>query len=128
MESKDAIFPQDELLFPPVEHWSRLLVSCRRRDYSASALARAVEDCDAHLLNLNVTSGHRPAAPAYGYDGDFMADADRVTVDIRVDLRDISALSRSLLRYGFEIIGADGSDVHPDDSSALENLLRYLSV
>ena len=45
-----------ERLFPPVRESSMLMVACRRGDYSASRIARAVEDCDAHLLNLNVTA------------------------------------------------------------------------
>ena len=43
-------------LFPAVGDECRMLIGCRRANYSASEIARAVEDCDAQLLNLNVTS------------------------------------------------------------------------
>ncbi|MDE6684329.1 MAG: hypothetical protein K2J94_04020, partial [Duncaniella sp.] len=67
MTSKDIISPNEflpalsstpslERLFPPRDESSRLLVSCITSDYSASRIARAVEDADAHLLNLNVTT------------------------------------------------------------------------
>nr|MDE6049811.1 hypothetical protein [Paramuribaculum sp.] len=43
-------------LFPHCEESGELSVRCFRSDFSASRIARAVEDVDAHLLNLNVTS------------------------------------------------------------------------
>ncbi|GFI52668.1 hypothetical protein IMSAGC021_00974 [Muribaculaceae bacterium] len=45
-----------ERLFPKMEESSTLVLTCRRGDYSASRIARAVDDADAHLLNLNVTA------------------------------------------------------------------------
>ena len=41
-------------MFPPNHESCCVKVLCGRTDYSASRLARAVEDCDAHLLNLNI--------------------------------------------------------------------------
>lgn len=80
-----------EVLFPAVGESCELTIECRRSDYSASALARAVEDADAHLLNLNVT-----ARPTSGYD--------RVAVDLRVSHRNGGSVARSLERYGFTVV------------------------
>jgi hypothetical protein len=69
-------------------------VACFRADYSASAIARAVEDCDAHLLNLNVT-------------GDILPSGE-MTVELRVSHRDSGAVSRSLERYGYRVTATSG--------------------
>lgn len=78
-------------LFPPLPESSELTVECRRDAYSASAIARAVEDADAHLLNLNVTS----ADPG----------PDEVSVDLRISHRNTGSVARSLERYGFRVTG-----------------------
>lgn len=107
-----------------MEESSRLLVGCRREDYSASRIARAVEDCDAHLLNLNVTSfGDSPGFD----DGEHDAPRFPVVFDIRVNHRNASGVSRSLVRYGYTVL--DCSDANePDEVTAdrIEGLLRYL--
>jgi len=77
----------EERIFPPLDDCSELSVACYRSDYSASRISRAVEDADAHLLNLNVTSEVTPAG--------------EVVVDLRVSHRDAGAVSRSLERYGY---------------------------
>lgn len=77
----------EERLFPPLEECSELSVACMRADYSASRISRAVEDADAHLLNLNVTSEVLPSGAA--------------VVDLRVSHRDAGAVCRSLERYGY---------------------------
>lgn len=80
-----------ELLFPSVGESCELTVECRRSDYSASMIARAVEDADAHLLNLNVT-----ARPTEGYEN--------VAVDLRVSHRNGGKVARSLERYGLTVV------------------------
>ena len=55
-------------LMPENPETGRLTVACAPADYSASIIARAVEDVDAHLLNLNVTAD---------------SDAARVVTDLR---------------------------------------------
>ena len=52
---------QLEAIWPQQPEASFLLVACAPEDYSASAIAKAVEDCDAQLLGLSVT-GMRDAA------------------------------------------------------------------
>jgi len=104
-------------LFPPVDESSTLLVTCRRGDYSASRIARAVEDCDAHLLNLNVTA-----------DSDRLDN--RIAVELRVSHRNPLSVARSLERYGYEV--EDFSETNPaDDSiirSRLDELIHYIEL
>lgn len=103
-------------LFPPLEDESTLVLGCMRGHYSASRIARAVEDCDAHLLNLNVTS-----TPS---------DLADIVVEIRVNHRNAEAISRSLERYGYDILEAKSN--HAEDNermrSRVNELLRYLEV
>ena len=110
--------PAEQLdrLFPLVEESSTRVLACRRGDYSASRIARAVEDCDAHLLNLNVTS-----------DGE--ADS-RIIAELRVSHRNPESVSRSLERYGYEVIDAQGTPL-ADDSlmrDRYDELMRYLGL
>ena len=136
MTAKELKFPENEHLFPPVAESSRLLVACRRADYSASRIARAVEDCDAHLLNLNVTdlgdiSSDAADAPLAEVGGFADADAsDPVLIDLRVSHRNPSAVARSLERYDYSVILARGASEADDDTfrERIEGLLRYLDL
>ena len=106
-----------ERLFPPTEESSTIVVTCRRGDYSASRIARAVEDADAHLLNLNVTS-------------DSERSDNRIVAELRVSHRNPEAAARSLERYGYEVMGTEGS-ADADESlmqSRYDELMRYLGV
>lgn len=116
MTAKEDKITDFEALFPSNGESARFLVGCRRSDYSASRIARAVEDCDAHLLNLNVTSLERPDA--------------EVVVDLRVDRRNPSAVMRSLERYGYEVLEYDGWRTLDDDTARerYEELMHYLSI
>lgn len=102
-----------ERCFPEQPESCELTLRCRRSDYSASAIARAVEDCDAHLLNLNVTS---------------LASADdpqELFVDLRVNLRSVEAVERSLQRYGYEVVEVAGAD---GDAATNETLRQRLDL
>lgn len=104
-------------LFPPVEESCTILLSCLRGDYSASRIAHAVEDCDAHLLNLNVTS-----------DSD--ETDSRIVAELRVSHRNPESVCRSLERYGYVVIDAEGAPL-PDDSllrSRYDELMLYLNL
>ena len=104
-------------LFPYMSDCSSLTVECAASDYSASSIARAVEDCDAHLLNLNVTS-ETAALPG------------NIVVDLRVNHRNAEAVSRSLERYGYMVTSYDGT-VMPQEEAARGNameLLHYLEM
>lgn len=102
-----------ERLFPGNDDSSELTIECTRVNYSASAIARAVEDCNAHLLNLNVTS-----APA--------STADSVVVDLRVSHRNPAAVVRSLERYGYLVTDSDRDDEDPLTLRAREHALELL--
>ncbi|MDE6612746.1 MAG: hypothetical protein K2K22_09330 [Muribaculaceae bacterium] len=120
-------FPDDKYFFPPVEESSRLLVGCNIEDYSASRIARAVEDCDAHLLNLNVTSLGIPA----DCEADDFADAKfPVVFDLRVSNRNAAGVGRSLERYGYTVLETCSSDCVDSDTarSRIDQLFRFLEI
>ena len=111
--------PRHSYLMPPMDEASRIVVACHPADFSASALARAIEDTNAHLVNLNVTAKR--------------LDDGRLTVELRTNHRNSSAAARSLERYGFEVLDqsdpADAND--PTDRmlrSRAEELLRILEI
>lgn len=105
-----------ERMMPFFDGASRLTVICRREDYSASRIASAIEDCDAHVLNLNLTS-------------DIVGDGE-VVVDVRVDRVNVASMARSLERYGYSVVGIDRPDNDFDEESRrrVEEFLRYLDV
>lgn len=106
----------EQRLFPPLEECSELSVACFRSDFSASRIARAVEDADAHLLNLNVTSSDI-AGP-------------QIVVDLRVSHRDAGAVSRSLERYGYTTLEIRNGSDHLHDSMAerIAGLMAQIDV
>ncbi|MCM1067685.1 MAG: hypothetical protein NC418_08965 [Muribaculaceae bacterium] len=122
-------FPEDTYLFPPVAESARLLVGCSREDYSASRIARAVEDCDAHVLNLNVTSMGAPDtfddADPDGADAGFP-----VVFDLRVSHRSAEGVGRSLERYGYTVIDTRSARDADSDTARrrLDHLFRYLEI
>ncbi len=106
-----------EALLAPDNGAAELLVAVAPGDYSASLIARAVEDCDSQLLALTVT----PMRDSLG----------RLVVMLRVESSSGSAVARSLERHGYEVIHT----LFPEDdlsrTRAMERaneLLRYLSV
>ncbi|MBD5179269.1 MAG: hypothetical protein HDR45_02855 [Bacteroides sp.] len=107
-------------LMPPMQESSRLVVACRPADFSASAIARAVEDTNAHLVNLNVTSRR--------------LDDGRLTVELRTNHRSASAAVRSLERYGYEVLELDSAaDPAADATDEMlrnraANLLHLLEI
>ncbi len=82
-------------LMPGRVEATELTLACRPEDFCASAIARAVEETHAHLLNLNLTADTLP-------DG-------RCVVDIRTSSRTHEQLQRSLFRYGYEVIAINSS-------------------
>ena len=108
-------------LMPPRQEASVITVVCRPSEFSASSLARAVEDSDAHLLNLNVT-------------GETRADG-RMTIELRTSLRHADATARSLERYGYEVVsarsfpgGAFGDELDETMRSRAAELLHILEL
>lgn len=113
---KDASINEFSRLFPPLEDESTLTLGCMRGHYCASHIARAVEDCNAHLLNLNVTS--------------MPSDVADIVVEIRVNHRNAEAISRSLERYGYDVLQAKSNHIEDNERmrSRANELLRYLEV
>ncbi|MDE5727470.1 MAG: hypothetical protein K2H83_00145 [Duncaniella sp.] len=110
--------PDAARLYPPRLESSRLLAMCLPGDYSASRIARAVEDADAQLLNLNITS-------------DTLEVENRIVFELRVSHRSPLAVARSLERYGYEVadlIGAGGESVDERLSDRVASLIRLLEV
>lgn len=124
---KPTIFPENDYFYPALGESTRLLVGCRAEDYSASRIAHAVEDCNAHLLNLNITTGFAGSNTDADDEG---TNPYPVLIDIRVSLRNAASIARSLERYGYHVLDAleplDG-----DDDTSRErylHLLRYLEM
>ena len=72
---------------------SVITVECSPEDYSASVLAHAVEDSDAHLVDLFSAPG----------------DDGRIRVTLRVRHSDPTAAVRSLERYDYHVVEAHGA-------------------
>lgn len=89
---------------------STIVVECNPKDYSASVVARAVEDADAHLLGL-ITSP---------------SDNDRLRITLRVSHTDPSAVAKSLLRYGFEVV--ESYSKHSVDAEVASERLAQLAL
>ncbi|MCM1291307.1 MAG: hypothetical protein NC201_00465 [Prevotella sp.] len=93
---------------------SEIVVECPPEMYSASSLAHAVEDVDAHLVDL---ISHP-------------AENGKVRVTLRVRHTDPSAAVRSLERYGYTVTEASG-DSYADarlSDERLSALQVYLNV
>lgn len=88
-------------MIAPRDDCSVINVECQPSDYSASALAHAVEDSDAHLVDLF-------SAP--GPEG-------QLSITLRVRHSDPTAAVRSLERYGYHVVEAHSS---ADDFQTME--------
>lgn len=111
--------PQELLqaILPDADDCCELLVACPPGDYSASALSRGVEDCDARVLAMAVTS---------------MRDAEgRPVVMIRANSRTPESIARSLARYGYEVLHTTGAVSSHEQNRAMarvNELLHYLEI
>ncbi|MDE7179972.1 MAG: hypothetical protein K2N88_02070 [Muribaculaceae bacterium] len=86
-------------------------ILCAPQDYSASLIARAVEDADVHLVDMLTNP----------------ADAGMLRVTLRVRCEDAGAPVASLERYGFRVENVFGSaEAFP--SVALERLLALQTL
>lgn len=115
-KSSGTPLPSVEWLMPRRSDSSTLTVACIPSDFSASQIARAVEDCDAHLVNLNVT--------------DQLTPEGLTIIHLRVTHSDPTSVARSLSRYGYETIDAS-VDYEIDDDEARQRALEvahYLSL
>lgn len=85
---------------------SVVTMECAPGDYSASHIARAVEDADVHLVDLLTVPAH---------DG-------RLSVTLRVRCLDPASVVHSLERYGYTVTQAYG-DASYTDTAAMDRLL-----
>lgn len=93
---------------------SIVVIECRAQDYSASMIAQAVEDAEAHLFDLM----SRPAE-----DG-------MIRATLRVGHSDPSAVVRSIERYNMTVVAAYGSNFKNMEilQERLNELAIYLNV
>lgn len=92
---------------------SVITIECAPEDYCASVLAHAIEDSDAHLVDL---------LSAPGENG-------RIRVTLRVRHSDPTAAVRSLERYDFHVIDAHSSgDTIQSMEIATERLLALQAL
>lgn len=93
-----------------------LTIGCSPADFSASRIARAIEDCDAHLINLNVTSTRR-------------ADGN-LAVLIRAGLRNPDSAIRALERYGYHVEAVHTPPAHDDNSlrERIDELFTHINL
>lgn len=92
-------------MMPPRPESSVINVICTPAEFSASAIARAVEDADAHLLDM-----HTLPAP-HG----------NLQVVLRISRMDPAGAARSLRRYGFTVSSTE-SRVNTDQEQSLVRL------
>ena len=93
-------------MIAPRDDSSLVTVECAPGDYSASRLSHAVEDSDAHVVDLWSSPG----------------DHGRIRVTMRIRRTDPTATIHSLERYGYEVVDSFGSDWR-DAEVAFERLL-----
>lgn len=93
---------------------SVVTIECDPQEYSASLLAHAVEDADAHLVDLF-------SAPGEG---------GRLRVTLRVRSLDPTAAIHSLERYGYSVVESGNGDAEIDDTLAerLASLQALINV
>ncbi len=103
-------------LFPQLNESSELTITCPPSQYSASAIAHAVEDADAHLLNLNVIAGTEPNS--------------LTTVILRVNHSRGESVAKSLARYGYETveIATPPGMLTSEMMERAREFMRYLNI
>lgn len=119
IESKNYSFEKDLSLFkrryPRNNEATEIVLCCPPCDYSASLICRAAEDCDAHVLNLNVT--------------DERTETGNIIVDLRINHRDGENVARSLERYGYEVLDYfSPSRQNEFAEERAEEILRILDI
>lgn len=100
-------------MIAPRDDCSVITLECKPEAYSASSIAHAVEDSDAHLVDLISSPGP---------DGS-------LKVTLRVRLADPSAAAHSLERYGYDVVEthACGSS-NRDSEIAIDRLLSLQAL
>lgn len=108
-----------EAIWPQQPESSLMLISCAPEHYSASAIAKGVEDCNVQLTGLSVSAMRtRNGWPV---------------VAVAVNSRTVEGIERSLARYGYQTIFALSSAdaAEPERQRAMERineLIHYLEI
>lgn len=106
-----------EAIYPSRDDVSELLIAVRPADYSASLIAKAVEDCDMQLLGLSVTA--------------MRTEEGLPVVALRVAASDSLGVERSLARYGFEVLhsaDADDTEARAQAVARAQELIHLLEL
>lgn len=90
---------------------STVVVETTPASYSASQIARAVEDADVHLVDLWTTP----------------CEGDTLRVTLRVRTTDPSGVASSLERYGYDVVETTGEE-NRDVETAMERLLSLRTL
>lgn len=98
-------------MIAPRDDCSVVVMECRPEDYSASVIARSVEDTGSHLVDLW-------SAPGEG---------GMLRVTLRIRTIDPSSVVRGLERHGFAIEEAGGAN-YRDRDIAVERLMSLQSL
>lgn len=103
-------------MFPVVDESCELIVECDSHNYSASVVARAVEDCNAHILNLNVMER--------------TTSDKRIAIALRINHSHGEAVARSLARYGYDVVDIVGSNdpISANTQERINELIHYLEL
>lgn len=100
-------------MIAPRDDCSVITLDCAPEDYSASIIAHAVEDSDAHLVDLFTSPGIN----------------GRINVTLRVRQSDPTAAVRSLERYDYHVLEAHASgDSMQSMQIATERLLALQAL
>lgn len=101
-------------LVAPRDDSSTIEIECRKVDYSASKIAHAVEDADAHLLDMLSRN----------------VGEDKMRVMLRVSHTNPTSVARSLERYDYSVVSAYGSQYNAMQLSyeRLAELAMYLNI
>ena len=101
-------------MIPHSDEFSEIMAHADNRTYSASAIARAVEDTDASLISLLTYP-----------DGE-----GGLNVYLRINRADPSHAARSLERYGYPVTYTHGAENYESELSEqrLTELQHYLNI
>ncbi len=115
----EGVIDRDSLLeglgrmIAPRDDCSVITLECLPADYSASRIAHAVEDSDAHLVDMWSTPSE---------DG-------KIQVTLRVRREDPASTVHSLERYGYDVVSSYGnSDSDSDSELAALRLLELRAL
>ncbi|MCM1449032.1 MAG: hypothetical protein NC082_01685 [Clostridiales bacterium] len=103
-----------DILYPRALDRAEVLIAVSPDRYSASSIARAVEDADCNLVNLNLTSERTER-------GDLI-------VALRVDNSTTDALVSSLNRYGYGILASSGAAPSVDEEESRRRVAELLHL